>query len=436
MISPAEQELITRLSRYTNNEKVTGGFTAYSPDAILQAKQQLGNPDRGFLSIHVAGTNGKGSVCHMLSGILSGSGYKTGLYTSPHLESVCERISINGRNISPEELLNIIDIIEMSLAGKNISLTWFDMMTLSALLYFSNSWVDAALIETGLGGRLDSTNIITPAASIITDISLDHRHILGDTVELIAEEKAGIIKKGIPCVTTNTQAAAVDVLRRHAEKLHAGLSIRDTDYRADDIHRTDKGILFSYRDDQETIEGIELPFKGLFQTSNAAAAIRTLRLLGASFPQITPDTIRSALRKAVVPGRMQVLSRDPLVIFDPAHNRQALASLCDTMLAGYRAEELVFFVSFMADKEPLALTELLRSRGIQQIIYCDLPDERGFHPEPGIFDLILNDSIAGIAEEIAKRNCISVFTGSFRLYSAASASARLLLDRAESDRIG
>ena len=431
-MNASEQELIARLSRYANNEKKAGEcFEGYSPDRILQAKKLLGNPDLALETIHVAGTNGKGSVCHMLAQVLTESGYKTGLYTSPHLESVCERISIDGVPITPDELLSIIGLIEMSLAGKNIPLTWFDMMTLAAFLHFSNNWVDAAVIETGLGGRLDSTNIITPAVTVITEISLDHRHILGDTIELIAAEKAGIMKPGIPCVTTNAPGPAATALLSHARKTGAHLSLEGQDYHCESASRSGEGISFDYRDDGGQIRGIALPFKGLFQARNASAAIRALRLLGVKFPGITEQSIREGLMNTRVPGRMETLSESPLVIFDPAHNRQALESLCDTLVPEYGGDSLVFYVSFMADKEPEELAALLRSRGAR-IIYCLLDDERAFHPSAGTFERMLPPGPLKLAEEIRANGGVSVVTGTFRIYAAAKAAVRLLLDNASS----
>ena len=432
MISAAEKELLARLEKYANNERKTGSFDSYSPEGMLRAKKIMGNPDLALVTIHVAGTNGKGSVCHMLADTLTRSGYKTGLYTSPHLESVCERIRVDGVPIAPEALLSIIDLIDISLAGKNIDLTWFDMMTLAALLHFSNSWVDAAVIETGLGGRLDSTNIITPAAAVITDISLDHRHILGSTVELIAAEKAGIMKPGIPCVTTNTGDAAVKVLLDHARKTGAHLALFGAEYHADRIDRTADGTRFDYSDERGTIKDIELPLPGLFQTKNAAAVIRTLRLLGSAFPNVSDRTIRSALSETKVPGRMETLCKKPRVIFDPAHNRQALESLVDTLTMRFTPEDLVFYVCFMSDKEPDALTELLRAKGVR-LIYCTLDDPRAYRPEQGSFERIIPADAASLAGAMLADGGISVITGSFRLYAAAKEAAGLLLDNASSD---
>ncbi|MGL4368607.1 MAG: bifunctional folylpolyglutamate synthase/dihydrofolate synthase, partial [Spirochaetota bacterium] len=187
MITPAD-----RLERYVNNEKKAAApFEEYSLKGITETLAALGNPHRQFRSVHIAGTNGKGSVCHALAEIFMESGLCTGLYTSPHLLSLHERIRINGREISDKELIRYFDKIES--VCRNVTLTYFDMLTAAAFLHFADAGTDIAVIETGLGGRLDSTNVITPALSLITDISMDHTHLLGGDISQIAAEKAGII---------------------------------------------------------------------------------------------------------------------------------------------------------------------------------------------------------------------------------------------------
>ena len=422
--------LDSRLARYINNEKKAGtAFEAYTLDGITEALKHVGNPQRAFRSIHVAGTNGKGSVCTMIAAILSRSGYKTGLYTSPHLVSICERISVDGTMITNESLCSMIDLIEMSINGKDIGLTYFDILTAAAFLQYSNSFADAAVIETGLGGRLDSTNVIIPELSIITDISLDHRQILGDTIELIAAEKAGIIKTRKPCVTTNSDFAALAILEQHADAAKSPLFVYGKDFTAENIAHTERGIRFDYRDNAGVLRNIELSQRGSFQAKNCAAALQSIRLLEKTFPSVSETMIRDALKNTVVPGRMQTLCNDPLMLFDPAHNRQALGSLCDTLYELFPNREIVMFITCMADKEPEALTELLAAKKIRNVFYCTLDDERAYQPSAGLYRKTFAcsnpESIADCIRET--HNAVTVFTGSFRLYATATA-VRLLLD--------
>jgi dihydrofolate synthase/folylpolyglutamate synthase len=191
------------LNKYINNERNIG-FSHYSPDNIRKLLDILGNPQNKIKTIHIAGTNGKGTTCYLIAGILQNSGYNTGLFISPHLVRLNERISINSIEISDTELLYYIQKADKAANENKITVTYFDILTAAAFSFFNDKSVEIAVIETGLGGRLDSTNVILPELSIITDISMDHSHILGDTIEKITSEKCGIIKPGVPVITTNT----------------------------------------------------------------------------------------------------------------------------------------------------------------------------------------------------------------------------------------
>jgi len=199
-----------KLSRFINNENRTN----YSQDLdhVRAVLELAGNPHAAFQSIHIAGTNGKGSVAHMLNSIFMNSGYRTGLYTSPHLLEINERIKIQDENIPDQVFGGYVDDISASLDSTGIMPTYFDVLTACAFRYFSENHVDIAVIETGLGGRLDSTNVVTPCCSVITGISLDHMDILGNTLEAIAREKAGIIKYKVPVVTANQYPMVLDII--------------------------------------------------------------------------------------------------------------------------------------------------------------------------------------------------------------------------------
>ena len=320
------------LDRYSNNEKNSSHFESYSLNGMVEALRILGSPDKQLKFIHVAGTNGKGSVCHMLSSIFTNAGYNTGLYTSPHLLLVNERIKLNGINIPDDVFCRTIEYIENILSGKNIFLTYFDMLTLAAIIFFAENKTDIAIIETGLGGRLDSTNVITPLVSIITDISLDHRHILGNTIEEIACEKAGIIKENIPCITTNTDTPIVSILRKKAAELSSTFFNYMETFNSYNITLTENGILFDYGMSKNNLTNIAIPFHGKFQVKNCAAVLTAVLMLTGRYPALQPESIVKALASVSVPGRMEYLNSCPIVLFDPAHNMQAIDSLIDTIL--------------------------------------------------------------------------------------------------------
>ncbi|WP_442267266.1 bifunctional folylpolyglutamate synthase/dihydrofolate synthase [Tenacibaculum sp. ZS6-P6] len=280
------------------------GKTAYKEDLsnIIKLSNHLGNPENKFKSIHVGGTNGKGSTSHMIASILQEAGYKVGLYTSPHLKSFTERIRINGKEIQED---NVVDFItkNKSFFEEN-HLSFFEMTVGMAFEYFSKENVDIAVIEVGLGGRLDSTNIITPEVSVITNIGLDHVQILGDTVQKIAVEKAGIIKKGIPVVIGERDEDTESIFKNKAQELSSEIVFASDN----------KGISF------------ETDLLGSYQQKNIKTAVTAITKLS-SF-RVNEEHIQKGLSNVVcntnLKGRWQILQESPKVICDTAHNKEGL----------------------------------------------------------------------------------------------------------------
>ncbi|WP_299675128.1 folylpolyglutamate synthase/dihydrofolate synthase family protein [uncultured Tenacibaculum sp.] len=280
------------------------GKTAYKEDLsnIIKLSNHLGNPENKFKSIHVGGTNGKGSTSHMIASILQEAGYKVGLYTSPHLKSFTERIRINGKEIQEH---NVVDFItkNKSFFEEN-QLSFFEMTVGMAFEYFSEENVDIAVVEVGLGGRLDSTNIITPEVSVITNIGLDHVQILGDTVQKIAVEKAGIIKKGIPVVIGERDEDTENVFINKVQELSSEIVFASDN----------KGISF------------ETDLLGSYQKKNIKTAVTAITKLS-SF-RVNEEHIQKGLSNVVcntnLKGRWQVLQESPKVICDTAHNKEGL----------------------------------------------------------------------------------------------------------------
>lgn len=283
------------------------GKSAYKKDlsnTILLANY-LGNPETKFKSIHVGGTNGKGSTSHMLASVLQEAGYKVGLYTSPHLKDYRERIKINGLEISKEFIVKFIKNHKPFFEEN--SLSFFEMTVGLAFDYFAKSKVDIAIIEVGLGGRLDSTNIITPELSIITNIGLDHIQFLGDTLPKIASEKAGIIKRNIPVVIGETHPETESVFIDKANESHSDIYFADT--------------LIS--------EVFESDLKGSYQAHNIKTVIQSLEVLKtkgfeASKPQLK-EGLLNVVKNAGLLGRWQILNKEPKIICDTAHNKEGLS---------------------------------------------------------------------------------------------------------------
>lgn len=279
------------------------GVAAYKADlsGTLALCEVLDHPEKEFKSIHIAGTNGKGSVAHMLASILQAAGYKTGLYTSPHLKDFRERIKINGKMISQSV---VIDFVETHKAAfEKIQLSFFEWTVGLAFSYFSQEQVDIAIVEVGMGGRLDSTNVVEPELSIITNISKDHTQYLGDTIEKIAIEKAGIIKKNIPVLIGETQAETTTVFLEMVRKQHS---------------------LICWADQEIKSTGFTTDLKGLYQQKNIKTVIQAVKMLKNKGWQINDKQLRNGLNNVVkntgLQGRWQVLNNKPLTICDTGHN--------------------------------------------------------------------------------------------------------------------
>ncbi|MEO6348229.1 MAG: folylpolyglutamate synthase/dihydrofolate synthase family protein [Aquaticitalea sp.] len=283
------------------------GKSAYKDnlDNTYQLADYLQHPENGFKSIHVAGTNGKGSTSHMLASIFQEAGYKVGLYTSPHLKDFRERIKIDGKEISKK---SVVDFIEKHQTFfETHTLSFFEMTVGMAFDYFSKEQVDFAIIEVGLGGRLDSTNIITPLVSVVTNIGLDHTQFLGTTLEAIAKEKGGIIKSNIPVVIGETQTETKSVFMELAKKNHS------------QIHFADKEISNVYKSD----------LKGYYQKKNIKTVLQTIKIIQSKGFEISKKNIENGLLKVVkntgLQGRWQILQEQPKVICDIAHNKEGLS---------------------------------------------------------------------------------------------------------------
>lgn len=307
------------------------GATAFKKDLsnIKALCAALGNPEQQFRAIHIAGTNGKGSTGHLLSGILQAGGYKVGLYTSPHYRDFRERIKINGNYISKAAVVQFVE--ENKALFGEIRPSFFEITVALAFQYFAHQKVDIAIIETGLGGRLDSTNIIMPLLSVITNISFDHQQFLGDTLPEIASEKAGIIKANIPVIIGEEQAESSTVFEAKAQSLNAPLSYASQHIK---VALLDSNLTHSYykidKGDQLFFEKIKINLHGSFQTKNIATALHTIAILQQYYTDFKIDkkTIATAfedLKKTTnYHGRWQLLGQNPTIIADSAHNEGGL----------------------------------------------------------------------------------------------------------------
>lgn len=316
---------------------------------MFEFMHRLGDPHTSYPLIHIAGTKGKGSVTAMCSSILQAAGYRTGMYTSPHLEDYAERIQVNGIPIPHSDLIELVERIKPEIEAIP-HLTTFEITTALGFLYFKEVGVDAAVIEVGLGGRLDATNVVTPRVSVITSISYDHMMVLGNTLAAIATEKCGIIKPQIPVVSAPQDPEAMAVIERIASQRNAPLAVVGRDIFARSIHQElTHQILEFDRSLHNGSEGnfglpgkfqVALPLLGDHQVENAAVAYLAIDRFRQNALPVTDEQIAEGFSRTFWPGRFEILQKDPPIILDCAHNRESCHQLMltlQTMFPNYKA---------------------------------------------------------------------------------------------------
>ncbi|EKN65873.1 folyl-polyglutamate synthetase [Neobacillus bataviensis LMG 21833] len=318
---------------------------------------KLDNPENKIKAVHIGGTNGKGSTVTFLRSILQAGGYTVGTFTSPYIEQFNERISINGKPITDDELLQLANVIrpladkleETELGGP----TEFEVITAMAFYYFANiRKPDIVIFEVGLGGRFDSTNIIQPLASIITNIGLDHTNILGNTYEEIAFEKAGIIKEKTPIFTAVKHSGALKVIEEQADKKSAPIARLNHEFTISGHNSLTRGERFTIETLPHPLKQLEISMIGQHQTENASLAVLAAQYLNEKgFFNITEQSIQSGLKQAYWPGRFEVLSENPLVIIDGAHNEEGITALTHELSTRFADRNIQIVFAALADKK-------------------------------------------------------------------------------------
>lgn len=335
----------------------------FNLDRMRALLEKLGNPHLAYPVIHVTGTKGKGSVCALCASALQAGGHKTGLYTSPHLLDYCERIQVNGKPISHDELSDLVDEIKPVVASIP-KLTTFEITTALGFLYFARQGCTAAVIEVGLGGRLDATNVVRPKVAVITSISYDHTAVLGDTLTLIAGEKAGIIKEGIPVVSAPQQREALTVLKKIAAQRLAPITLVGRDVTVAPLLRSLSVQTFQVRSKKIAALTLSMSLLGAHQVDNAATAFAALEAaeLGLSY-----SDIQNGFYRVKWPARFEVARQEPPVIFDSAHNRDSFARLRQTLDEYFPARPVYLVFGVSEDKMLGDMLEEIRPRATRLI---------------------------------------------------------------------
>ncbi|WP_319482063.1 folylpolyglutamate synthase/dihydrofolate synthase family protein [uncultured Draconibacterium sp.] len=343
----------------------------------LKLDEYYGHPHRKYRTIHVAGTNGKGSVSHMLASVLQAAGYKTGLYTSPHLKDFRERIKINGQMMPESAVVDWVSNFVINNDLWKIQPSFFELTVAMAFDYFADQEIDVAIMEVGLGGRLDSTNIITPDVSIITNIGLDHTNLLGDTLEKIAMEKAGIIKTGVPVVIGTTQKETAPVFNEKAQEVDTSIYFSDKEYKVaySMLSMDGRQQLNVQKQGKDVYPQLALDLLGQYQHENIPAVLKAVDLLNEKDYKITEDRLREGMANVVTTtgllGRWQVIGTNPLTVCDTGHNEDGIKSIVQ-QLENTAYKQLHFIFGTVGDKDPGKVLALLPKEARYYFVKADI----------------------------------------------------------------
>jgi dihydrofolate synthase/folylpolyglutamate synthase len=354
------------------------GEAAYKAnlDNSMALDKYFDHPHLLYSSVHIAGTNGKGSVSNILAAVLQKAGYKTGLYTSPHLKNFRERIRINGKEISEQYIVDFVE--KHRSAFEPLKPSFFELTMMMCFKYFADENVDIAVIETGLGGRLDSTNIITPVLSVITNISKDHTQFLGDTLRQIAGEKAGIIKPGIPVVIGESQPEIMDVFEDKANDLKSEIYFADQYYTVELQPNTieDKQVFNVFRNNKMFLENLKLDLKGIYQKKNTTTVLQAIEILNNSGFPIDKGSIYAGFENSMqitdFKGRWQSIGENPRIVCDTGHNEAGIAEVLEQIkTVQFKNLHIVFGV--VEDKNIESILEMLPKNAKYYFCRADIP---------------------------------------------------------------
>lgn len=413
----------------------------YSPekfnlDRMTRLLDLLGNPQKAYRVVHIAGTKGKGSVSALCASVLRRSGLRTGLYTSPHLIDYCERIQVDGEPVSHTRLVKLLADMKQSIDLVD-GITTFEITTALAFQYFKEQGVEYAVVEVGLGGRLDATNVVDPQVTVVTSISYDHQAVLGHTLAEIAGEKAGIVKQGKPVVIAPQQSEALEVLLKVASERNAEVRLVGEDilsapvshnlehqsfmlWKAAEQAQMDRYIESGDAGGWNPVE-LEIPLLGAHQVDNAATAYSTLMLLQGTDNRITADAIREGFRNVAWPGRFEVISRKPVIVLDSAHNRESALKLRLALEDYLPGKRVVLLFGASEDKDVRGMLVDLMPR-VDRVVATRTVHPRAMEPDK-IVELVHRmgrKAVATASVEEGFENAVSMAGGDMVVLVAGS----------------
>ena len=384
-IKQALEYLFSRTD-YEKQTRLRYNVTTFSLERMERLLSLVGNPHKKLATAHIAGTKGKGSTATMLARMLEANSYTVGLYTSPHVVDLHERIAINGKNITDSELLGLINRIyaPVEKMAKDGTPTFFEIFTAMAFMYFVDKKVDIAVIETGLGGRLDSTNVIEPAVVGITSISIDHQNLLGSTIDSIAREKAGVIKKGVPVVSVPQDPAAMKELKKAATAAKAPFMVTGKDidfsYRFESSREHGPHTRICLTTPTSKFEHLRVPLPGEHQAINCGLAIAMLDMLKAGGYKIDDNKAAEGLKNIQMPGRMEIISHDPRILIDAAHNAASIKALIAAIGQHIPYDSMIVIFGCGQDKDIRGMLEQLQY-GADKMIFTRSNSPKAVYPQ-------------------------------------------------------
>jgi dihydrofolate synthase/folylpolyglutamate synthase len=357
--------------------------------------ERFGNPEERFRSVHVAGTSGKGSVALMTGEILRASGLRVGVHVKPYVQSATENIIIDGRYISCRNYARLVEMVKPVLAAMTPEeysrfgpVTWSEVTKVLPLISFAEEKVDCGVVEAGVGGREDLTNVLRPEVSVITSVGMDHSDLLGGTIDVIAHQKAGIIKQGVPSVTAVKQKEAVEIISAEAEQKGSRLSVMGRDFRIRVTRVSLEGTEFDYRSEGRRLQGVIVRMPGRHQAMNAAVAIRAADEMRRTGRKVDDGAIRAGLAGARLPGRFELVQDRPTVILDVAHNVQKVGVLLEVLDDVFGDRKVTFVLGFLEGRDARRMVRLF-ARKARNFVFTN-PTVRGKKP----IDLGLLKSLA------------------------------------------
>jgi dihydrofolate synthase/folylpolyglutamate synthase len=371
---------------YEKEERVRYNVTTFSLERMERLLTLLGNPHTKINTVHIAGTKGKGSTATMLAKMLEANGYTVGLYTSPHLVHLHERITINSRMISEAEMLALMNRMygPIEKLAKDDPPTFFEIMTALAFAYFAEQEIDIGVIETGMGGRLDSTNVIQPKVIGITSLSIDHKQQLGDTLDRIAMEKAGVLKRGVPAVTVQQEPLAMSVLKAQAQAMKAPLSVTGVDidfsFRFETSREHGPHTRICLSTSTSKFEHLRVPLHGRHQAINCGLALALLDKLKSAGYEIDNEKSAEGLNKVKLAGRMEMICEDPRIMIDGAHNAASIRALIHAIGQNIPYDSMVMIFGCNGDKDVSGMLAELQY-GADKVIFTRSHSAKAVSPQ-------------------------------------------------------